>query len=623
MPQKNYTESEKKEISRAYRSLLRSFKKKFPQESIVQIRQAFDLATEAHRGMFRQSGEIYILHPIAVAKIVVEEMGLSSTSVIAALLHDTVEDTSISLQDIEKIFGSKMRDLVNGLTKITHSEEISKDEKVADNLKKMIITLASDVRVIFVKLADRLHNMRTLGSVPEEKKHRISFETLHIYVPFAHRLGLYNIKSELEDLAFMYLQPQIYQEINHLMKSTQAVRQRFLNQFSLPIQRALKAEKLNFEISYRPKSVYSIYKKMQRGGLKFDEIFDLYGLRIILDSPLDREKMDCWKVYTLITQTYQAHKERLRDWITTPRSNGYEALHLTVMSPKGKWVEIQIRSKRMNEIAEKGAASHWRYKENQEHETFLDTRLEEWLNKAKDLIIDHQDLSSIDLVNDFKKTLLSQEITTFTPAGKPIILPKGSNVLDFAFSVHSEIGQRCIGAKVDQKLTSINEILQEGNQVEVITADSSVLEENWLNLVISHKAKSAIKQALRQKRKNFEQIGKKKWLHFIQDQRLSKEQIQNLRKKLNYASEVELYYHLAGSDIDLLKILNTSSQINENSEKNELLLNKKKFVLSFLVDKNEDFQYLEKLSQNKNLTLTQLKLNDKNHFILQLKPDDL
>ncbi|MFT6846084.1 MAG: guanosine-3',5'-bis(diphosphate) 3'-pyrophosphohydrolase, partial [Flavobacteriales bacterium] len=420
-------EQEKKEILSKYRGLLLASKRSKTKEDKKQIRKAFDVALEAHKDMRRKSGEPYIYHPIAVARIAAEEIGLGTTAIVCALLHDTVEDTDITLEDIEVLFGEKQARIIDGLTKIAGVFDNTSSLQ-AENFRKMLLTLSDDVRVILIKLADRLHNMRTLGSMRVDKQLKIASETLYLYAPLAHRLGLYAIKSELEDLSLKYKEPLFFEEITHKLKKTQAVRTRFINQFKLPIIRSLKEHGISFEIKGRTKSIYSIWHKIQNKNIPFEEIYDLFAIRVIVNCDTDYEKAECWKVYSLVTDYYQPNPDRLRDWISTPKANGYESLHTTVMSPSGKWVEVQIRSKRMDEIAEKGYAAHWRYKENNDGESNLDG----WLTKIRESLENSED-NALDFIDDFKLNLFSDEIFVFTPTGDLKTLPKHATALDFAF----------------------------------------------------------------------------------------------------------------------------------------------------------------------------------------------
>jgi GTP diphosphokinase / guanosine-3',5'-bis(diphosphate) 3'-diphosphatase len=458
------------------------------------IDKAFNKANEAHWNMRRKSGEPYIIHPISVAKIVNREIGLGAKSIAVALLHDVVEDTEYNLDDVERDFGSKIASLIDGLTKIsgTYNKENSSSLQ-AENFRKMLLTLSDDLRVILIKIADRLHNMRTLDSLPEHKKMKVAGETIFLYAPLAHRLGLYAIKSELEDLSFKFRQPQIYEEIASKLKHTEKKNIALINKFSLPIIEKLSQAGLKFDISGRPKSIFSIWKKMQAKNVPFEEIYDVLAIRIVFDSaPGIPEKTQCWNIYSIITDSYLPKPDRLRDWVSRPKPNGYEALHVTVMGPEGQWIEVQIRSKRMDEIAERGYAAHWKYKGDDSQESELD----KWIKKVR-IMLENPHEDPIEFLDEFKMNLFSSEIMVFTPKGFLVSLPKGASALDFAYEIHTEIGNKAIGAKINYKLNPINSILMSGDQVEIITSDIAKPDYEWLSFVRTSKAKEAIKNALR------------------------------------------------------------------------------------------------------------------------------
>ncbi|MCU0409315.1 MAG: RelA/SpoT family protein [Bacteroidales bacterium] len=468
------------------------------------IEKAFRLANEAHWNMRRKSGEPYIIHPIAVAKIVNREIGLGAKSISVALLHDVVEDTDYSLEDIEREFGGKIASLIDGLTKIsgTYNKENSSSMQ-AENFRKMLLTISDDLRVILIKIADRLHNMRTLDSLPEHKKMKIAGETIFLYAPLAHRLGLYAIKSELEDLSFKFRQPQIYDEITSKLKHSEKKYHALINKFSLPIIEKLSQAGLQFDISGRPKSIFSIWKKMQAKNVPFEEIYDVLAVRIVFE-PMDGvpEKTQCWNIYSIVTDSYLPKPDRLRDWVSRPKPNGYEALHVTVMGPEGKWVEVQIRSRRMDEIAERGYAAHWKYKGDDAQESELD----KWIKKIR-LMLENPHEDPIEFLDEFKMNLFSAEIMVFTPKGTLVSLPKGASALDFAYEIHTEVGNKAIGAKINYKLNPINAILMSGDQVEIITSDIAKPEKEWLAFVRTTKAKEAIKNALRAEQRESIQKG--------------------------------------------------------------------------------------------------------------------
>lgn len=544
-------EKERKEIQNAFRGLLRTLKGKLSNDDLINIRKAFDVAAEAHKDMRRKSGIPYIYHPIAVARICSEEMGLGATSVICALLHDTVEDTHITLEDVEDLFGSKVRLIIDGLTKIP---EVFDDNLSlqAENFRKMILTISDDLRVVLIKLADRLHNMRTLGSMRYDKRLKIASETLFLYAPLAHRLGLYNIKSELEDLALRYKEPQIYTEIEQKLEKTKDVRTRFIRRFIIPIREALEREGYVFKIKARTKSISSIWRKMQTKGVSFEEVYDIFAVRIILETPEELEKPDAWRVYSIVTDFYQPNPDRLRDWISTPRANGYESLHTTVMSPTGKWVEVQIRSKRMDEIAEKGLAAHYKYKESKNGETKFDR----WLAEIRELLENSEGNNALDFVDEFKLNLFNDEIYVFTPKGALRVLPKGSTTLDFAFDIHTKIGEKCLGAKVNNRLVPLSHQLSNGDQVEIITSEKQRPKEEWLKMVVTARAKQKIKNLLKDERRTIGADGKELLERKFKqlDIRLNSENITYLEKFYNVPSATDLYYLIAKGKVDLARL---------------------------------------------------------------------
>jgi GTP diphosphokinase / guanosine-3',5'-bis(diphosphate) 3'-diphosphatase len=568
-------EKEKKEILTSYRSLLRVAKYSKSPDDKKQIRKAFDVALEAHKDMRRKSGEPYIYHPIAVARIVAEEIGLGTTAIIAALLHDTVEDTEITLEDVEHLFGPKVRQIIDGLTKISDIFDNTSSIQ-AENFKKMLLTLSDDVRVILIKLADRLHNMRTLESMRRDKQLKIASETQYMFAPLAHRLGLYSIKSELEDLALKYTEPEQYDTIVSKLKKGQAVRTRFIKSFTMPIIRALDAEGFKYTVKSRPKSISSISNKVYRKGIPFEEIYDLFAIRIILDTPPEREKADCWKVYSVVTDFYQPNPDRLRDWISTPKANGYESLHTTVMSPTGKWVEVQIRTERMDEIAEMGYAAHWKYKDKLEGESSLDT----WLSRIREML-DSNNSAAIDFIDDFKLNLFADEIFVFTPNGDLKNLPVGATALDFAFEIHSQVGEACIGAKVNHKLVPLSHPLKSGDQIEILTSKKQKAKEDWLNYVVTAKAKSKIKQALKEEQKKVASLGKemvqRKFKSMGAD--FNSKNVSELEQFYHYKAATDLYHDIAKGKINLKKLKGfkiENGSINFNSQHAEVESNKPK-----------------------------------------------
>lgn len=544
----NLTEDqEKKEILRQYRTLLRILKSKLKPGDKELIRIAFEMAADAHKTMRRKSGEPYILHPLAVAMICVEEIGLGVRSCICALLHDTVEDTDITLEDVQREFGTEITKIVDGLTKISNAIDTNSSQQ-AENFKKILLTLTDDPRVILIKLADRLHNMRTLDSMKREKQLKVSSETVYVYAPLAHRMGLYNIKTELEDLCMKYLEPEQYKGIAQKLSETKRERTRFINEFIKPIKEKLIAEGLKFEIYGRPKSIHSIWNKMKKKGVDFEEVYDLFAIRVILDSPTETEKADCWKVYSIITEEYQPSPQRLRDWLSHPKSNGYEALHTTVMGPQGRWVEVQIRTLRMNEIAEKGLAAHWKYKEG----TSSEDRFDKWFHQIRD-VLNNQDTNGVDFLNDFKTSFLAEEIYVYTPKGDVKMLPTGSTALDFAFSIHSAIGIKTIGAKVNHKLVPISYKLRSGDQIEIITSNKQKPSEDWLNQVITAKAKSKIKDALKEDKRKIAEDGKYTLQKKVETLGAAYNQanIEEIMHHYRQTSSLDLFYNIANGSLDL------------------------------------------------------------------------
>ena len=542
-------EQERKEILNAYRGLMRALKNRDKKETKL-IRKAFDVSLDAHKEMRRKSGEPYIYHPIAVARICAEEMTLGPTSVICALLHDTVEDTHMTLSDIEDLFGKEVRLIIDGLTKIP--EVFDENASIqAENFRKMILTISDDFRVVLIKLADRLHNMRTLSSMRPDKQLKIASETRFLYAPLAHRFGLYSVKSELEDLSMKYCESELYEDIRSKLKETQEARSRFIRKFVAPIKEHLGHEGYVFTIKARTKSISSIWKKMNSKDISFEEVFDLFAIRIILDTPPELEKPDCWRVYSIVTDYYQPSPERLRDWISTPRANGYESLHTTVMSPQGKWVEVQIRSKRMNEIAEKGLAAHYKYKESKKD----DNKFDRWITEIRELL-ETSDANALDFVNDFKLNLFNEEIYVFTPKGELRVLPTGSTILDFAYDIHTDIGDSCIGAKVNNRLMPLSYELQNGDQLDIIRSSKQHPKEEWLKFVVTARARTKIKSSLNEERNRIAADGKeiieRKFRQF--NLKMNSENLMFLEKFYNISGITELYYRIAKGKVDLSKM---------------------------------------------------------------------
>ena len=577
-------ENEKKEILNRYRALLRSCNEKTTKEDKKEIRKAFNLAVKGHENTRRKSGEPYILHPIAVANICAKEIGLGTTSIICALLHDIVEDTDYTIGDIQKIFGKKIATIINGLTKISDVF----DQKVslqAENFRKMLLTLSDDVRVILIKLADRLHNMRTLDAMSKQQKLKIASETLYLYAPLAHRLGLYSIKTELEDLGLKFTKPEIYKAISLKLNETKLSRNKYISKFSQPIKTVLKKEGLKTTIKGRPKSIYSIREKILYKGVTFDNIFDKFAIRIIVDSNNQNEKSDCWKIYSIVTDFYKPNPDRLRDWISTPKVNGYESLHTTVMGEDGKWVEVQIRSKRMDEIAEKGYAAHWHYK----NQGYKSNSLDIWINKISSLL-ENPESNAIDFIDDFKLNLYSGEIFVFTPKGDLKTLRKGATALDFAFEIHTQIGMTCLGVKVNGKLVALSHILSSGDQVEIITSKKQYPRKDWLRFVVTSHARTRIKSALKREEKIIAEKGKE----------LAERKLRHLRTKLSRDTENQLVKFFKSSSSQELYFRFGNGQIS-NQELKEFVNLKNSGWYQTIKNKIYKSRYLSKIPIKNNL----------------------
>lgn len=534
-------EKEKKEIINHYRKLLRKAKPVLKDGDAKLIKKAFTIAAEAHKDMRRKSGEPYILHPLAVAEICVEEIGLGTTSILAALMHDVVEDTDMELADIEKIFGKKVARIIDGLTKIAGVFEYGTSQQ-AENFRKMLFTLSEDVRVILIKLADRLHNMRTLESMPRNKQLKISSETIYLYAPLAHRLGLNAIKTELEDLYLRFTDRPIYNSIASKIDDTRATRNKFIKAFMQPIVEELNKQNIRCEVKGRPKSIYSIWNKMKRQNIPFEEVYDLFAIRVIIDAPQEQEKALCWQVYSIVTDFYTPNPDRLRDWISTPKSNGYESLHTTVMAKNGQWVEVQIRTERMDDIAEKGYAAHWKYKESS---GINESNLEKWLARVRDTL-EHNDHTALDFVDDFRGNLFTEEVFAFTPKGELKTLPSGATALDFAYEIHSQIGSKCIGAKINNRLVPISHVLKNGDQVEILTSSKQKPNEDWLRFVVSSKAKGHIKDSLKEEKKQAAQEGKEIIMRKLKQLKVeaSQDTLEHMREYFNAKTHFDLYYRV-------------------------------------------------------------------------------
>lgn len=544
----NSLHKEELEAKRQLDEILKSSARIQSPEDQRLIQKAFELSLEAHKGVRRRSGELYIMHPLAVARIVADEIGLGAKGIAAALLHDVVEDTDYTLDDITTIFGEKIADIVDGLTKLEGAFDQTKSSQ-ADNFRKLLLTMVDDVRVILIKLADRLHNMRTLDSMPDHKKYKISGETLFIYAPLAHRLGLYAIKSELEDLSLKHEHPAAYREVSEKLEEYCSQNDYVITRFSLPIIDRLEKEGYEFDIKGRPKSVFSIWSKMQKKHLPFEEIYDLLALRIVF-KPKEGipEKTQCWGIYSVITDIYRPKPDRLRDWVSVPKANGYEALHATFMGPDGKWVEIQIRSERMNEIAERGFAAHWKYKGQTDKESELDN----WLKQIRE-VLENPDLDSLEFLDDFKLNLFSSEMMIFTPKGDVKVMPKGATALDLAFEIHTNIGYKCIGAKVNYKLVPLSHELKSGDQVEILTSEKQTPKYEWLNYVTTAKAKSRIKEAFKKERKMMIQKGEALLQEALNQKKLTinAKILKKLKAFYNLQLKDDLYYKIGKNAIRL------------------------------------------------------------------------
>lgn len=561
---------EKKAIVNKYRSLLRAWRPSNPEDKKF-VRKAFNVAMDAHKDMRRRTGEPYIYHPLEVAHIVAADIGLGKTSIACALLHDVVEDTDYTLNDIENLFGPTVAKIIDGLTKIKDIFDHSSASIQAENFKKMLLTLSDDVRVILIKLADRLHNMRTLDAMPPNKQLKIASETNFLYAPLAHRFGLYSIKSELDDLSLKYTEPDIYNTISDKLKESEKERKRFTNRFIYPIKKDLNQQEFSYEIKTRDKSIHSIWNKMKNKEIPVEEVYDLFAIRIIIDTPYETEKVDCWRVYSVITDHYRPNIDRLRDWISIPKANGYESLHTTVMSKNGKWVEVQIRTKRMDEMAERGFAAHWRYKGVSSG--ISEQNINNWLERIRDML-QSSESSALDFIDDFQGFLFTDEIFLFTPQGELRNLPKGSSVLDFAYAIHSEIGNTCIGAKVNHKLTPLNYKLKSGDQVEIITSKKQLPKDEWFDYVVTARARTRIKNAIKEDKKKYSEKGKDKLAEYLSEvgHEINSVSLKKLKQKYNYRSSTDLYYDIANNLIGLKEIRDCCGQNDKESWFSKMLI---------------------------------------------------
>ncbi|VXB99517.1 RelA/SpoT family protein [Maribacter litoralis] len=540
-------EEENKLIAQEYKELLRISYQTLTDDDKKLIRSAFEVAVDAHKTQRRKSGEAYIFHPIAVAKIVASEIGLDAVSIASALLHDVVEDTEYTLDDIDRMFGETVARIVDGLTKISHLKKDMNISQQAENFRKMLLTLNDDVRVIIIKIADRYHNMLTMDSMPEHKQVKIASETLYIYAPLAHRIGLYNIKTELEDLSLKYTEPEVYNSIKDKIEDSKEDQQAYIDAFSGTIDNSLKKEGLNYIIKGRMKSIFSMRKKMIAQNVTFEEIYDKFAIRIIYKSDLQNEKFLAWKIYSIVTDHFTPNPVRLRDWISSPKSTGYEALHITVMGPKGKWVEVQIRSERMHEIAEKGYAAHFKYKHGDQKEQGIEV----WLNKLQEAL-ENANTNAVDFVEEFKLNLYSKEIFVFTPKGELKSLPKGATPLDFSFNIHTEVGMRTRGAKVNGKLVPLNTTLSSGDQVEIITSDQAKPNQNWLDYATTARARAKIKSVLREEKKAVAEDGKEILRRKLKSQKISlnEDSINKMVTFFKLKTSLDLFYRVGIGSID-------------------------------------------------------------------------
>jgi len=552
-------EQENKEIKKQYKELLRVSYQLLSNADKKLIRAAFDMALDGHKNQRRKSGEAYIFHPLAVAKIVASEIGMDAVSIASALLHDVVEDTEYNLDDIEQTFGETIARIVDGLTKIAHLKKDMNISQQAENFRKMLLTLHDDVRVIIIKIADRYHNMLTMDSMPEHKQVKIASETLYIYAPLAHRIGLYNIKTELEDLSLKYTEPEVYHDIQEKIDNTKEEQLNYIDDFTAVVKGALDQEGLNYSVKGRMKSIFSIRRKMLAQNVSFDEIYDKFAIRVIYKSDRHNEKFLAWKIYSIVTDHFTPNPIRLRDWITSPKSTGYEALHITVMGPEGKWVEVQIRSERMHEIAEKGYAAHFKYKHGDQKEQGIDV----WLNRLQEAL-ENPNANAVDFVEEFKLNLYSKEIFVFTPNGELKSLPKGATPLDFAFHIHTEIGMKTRGTKVNGKLVPLNTVLNSGDQVEIITSENAKPNQNWLDYATTARARAKIKSSLREEKKSIALEGKEILRRKLKSQKISfnEDSINKMVVFFKLKTSLDLFYRIGIGAIDNQKIKDFASTYN-------------------------------------------------------------
>lgn len=541
-------QEEERMIESAYQEVLQAYINSNHRKKVEIIERAYRFAREAHKGVRRRSGEPYILHPISVAKIVISELGLGSTSICAALLHDVVEDTEYTKEDIEAAFGKKIADIVEGLTKISGGIFGDKASVQAENFRKLLLSMSTDIRVVLIKMADRLHNMRTLGSLRPEKQYKIAGETLYVYAPLAHRLGLFKIKQELEDLAFRYEHPQTYKEIMEYVDQSHEQREKIVEEFVAPVRKKLDAAGFKYEIKARVKSVYSIYNKMKKKQVSLDEIYDIYAVRVVFEcDDEENAKVQCWQIYTYFADGHKTHPDRLRDWLSAPKANGYQALHLTAMGPDGKWIEVQIRSRKMHEIAELGYAAHWKYKTGDKDD---DSELDNWMNTIKDILANPEP-SAIDFLDTIKLNLYASEIYVFTPKGDLQILPKSATVLDMAYAIHTELGAHCIAGKINHRLVPLSHELSSGDQVEIITSDSQSPQSEWLKFCRTAKAQTAIRSMMKKDYKGLVERGSRLFMEFMSKEGIepTNEVVSKILGRFHLKNRDELYVMLANDEI--------------------------------------------------------------------------
>ncbi|WP_313099559.1 RelA/SpoT family protein [Epilithonimonas sp.] len=580
-------EKENKEILARYKDLISNTYRTLDEEQNKLIRKAFDIALDAHKDQRRKTGEPYIYHPIEVAKIVANEIGLGATSIACALLHDVIEDSEYTYEDLKKIFGKNIADIVNGLTKISvmNQQNISVQ---SENYRKLLLTLSEDFRVILIKIADRLHNMRTLESMHPAKQKKIASETAYIYAPLAHRFGLYSIKSELEDLSLKYNNPDVYNEILNKLEVAKEGREKYVEEFKKEVSEQLKEENLNFTIKGRAKAISSIYRKMLKQNVTFEEVYDNYAIRIIYKSDPKNEKFLAWKIYSIVTDLYQSNPSRMRDWISQPRSTGYESLHLTVMGPDKKWIEVQIRSERMDDIAEKGVAAHYKYKEGYRKNSD-DHRFETWVSEIREVLEQQQNLSTSELLDNIKLNLYSKEVFVFTPKGEIKILPIGATALDFAFSVHTDLGMKCLGAKINGKLVPISYVLQNGDQIDILSSQNQKPKADWLEFVVTSKAKSKIKNILNSEKNQNTAEGKEILQRKMRHAKLnfSEEEVNGLQKFLNLKTSQDLFLGFQNGTFDI-------GDIKRYSDKKSILSN----LLNRFRKSSSKEEYVDKIDSN-------------------------